>query len=70
MTDAEHHALQLIGRAIRPTALHIGPIPAQMASDAVADLAAAILALGRPISMQILDAIMKMAETLRDEITA
>lgn len=70
MTDAEHLALSMINRAIRPTAMHLGPIPAQVASDLLADLAAAVLTLDRPLSMPMLDAVLKLAETLRDEITA
>ena len=70
MTHDEHQALQFLNRALRPTALHAGPIPAQMASDLLSDLAAAVLALDRPLSMPMLDAVLKLAEMLRDEITA
>lgn len=70
MTDAEYLALSMISRAIRPTAMHLGPIPAHMASDLLSDLAAAVLALDRPLSMPMLDAALKLAEMLRDEITA
>ena len=70
MTDAEHLALQILNRAIRPTVMHLGPIPAQMASDLLADLASVVLTLVRPLSTPMLDAVLKLAETLRDEITA
>lgn len=69
MTPAEHGALQLLNRAVRPIALHNGPIPAQMASDTLADISAAVLCLGRPISMATLDAITELVRIFQGEIT-